>query len=374
MKICHIVEAAGAGTGQIVLDLARAQSQDGHQVYVIYGTSRAEALFVQELNAIPHLTVFALPMRRQVGLHDVMDGFSLWKLVRKLGPFDIIHAHSSKAGALTRLAGVFWPRAKILYTPHGFVTLDKGACWIYRVIEWFLSFFCDAIITTSDYEYQHARKFLHLPARKLYTIWNGTNVLYKAERHQARAKLGYSEDVFLVGFVGRIVEGKNLPRLLESFAIAQVEKPDLHLVILGDGHLKEQIIALIAQKGWDKTGHVRVFSGLPARDYYPAFDVLVNSSDFESFGLVIIEALVAGVPVVTTPMGIAQETVITGQTGFLGTFDPRDLARGILSLASLDEGQRAQMAHACKAQALRFKSEDVGLKTMALYQELLQKR
>ncbi|NTU77165.1 MAG: glycosyltransferase family 4 protein, partial [Alphaproteobacteria bacterium] len=140
MRICHVIEAAGGGSGQVVLDLARAQRAEGQEVTVIYAPQRAEARFVKELSSLSGIKIVTSSMRRKVGLHDLADLSRLILRLRRHGPFDILHSHSSKAGALTRLANPFLPRAVHVYTPHAFMTLAPGASrlygWIERVLSW----------------------------------------------------------------------------------------------------------------------------------------------------------------------------------------------------------------------------------------------
>jgi glycosyltransferase involved in cell wall biosynthesis len=95
---------------------------------------------------------------------------------------------------------------------------------------------------------------------------------------------------------------------------------------------------------------VRVWEGQEARLFMPGFDALIGSSDFEGFPLVFIEALQAGVPIITTPVGGAEECVVHGKTGFVAKdFEPGSLGEILSRYASLDAREAKSMA----AQALR---------------------
>ncbi|MDD3182629.1 MAG: glycosyltransferase family 4 protein [Alphaproteobacteria bacterium] len=372
MKICHVVESAGAGTGQIVTYLSKIQTAAGHDVTVIYSPVRAEEPFLQAISSIPGLTILTSTMQRSVGLHDLDHAFSLWRLLRQQKPFfDIIHGHSSKAGALVRLVCLFLPKCKVVYSPHGFVTVDSESSRAFKLIEWMLSFFCHALVATAACEKRHAVEVLGISEKKVHVVWNGTSFEKKGSRSASRQKLGYDNDVFLVGFVGRLAPQKNPHRMLDAFKLCLEKRPDLQLALLGDGEIRAEIKHRIAT---EKLGsNVKLFTKLWAQEYYCAFDVLLCPSNHESFGLVIVESMVEGVPVVTTPVGIADKAIIAGQTGWLGTFSPQSLADGVLAAAQLTPDQRNAMREACEKHVRKFSLEKMGAGMMALYESLLKK-
>src|ERR1700722_7987378 len=135
MRICHVLEASG-GVGNVVIDLARFGLAAGDDVTVIYAPNRATPNFVKAMASMPGLKPIALSMQRGVGPHDLIDFWKLYRGLRRAGPFDVIHLHSSKAGALGRAAGIFFPRAVKIYTPHAFMTLAPDASPVYGWIEW----------------------------------------------------------------------------------------------------------------------------------------------------------------------------------------------------------------------------------------------
>lgn len=372
MRICHVIEAAGAGTGQVVADLARLQRAEGHEVTVVYAPARAETLFLEAIRSVEGLKIYQSPMFRHMGIHDPLHAFLLWRLLRRIGPFDILHGHSSKAGGLTRLIGFLLPQCKVVYTPHAFVTMGAYASLVYRPIEFVLSFFCDAIVATSEMEKEHAIRVLHIKPEKVHVVLNGIRIGYEADRKMARLQLGFGDDVFLIGFVGRLAKQKNLPRLLDAFGLCKARSEKVRLAILGDGECLVETEQAIIRRGWQN--EARIFSGLCARDFYPAFDVFVNSSDYESFGLILIEAMDAGVPVVTTKVGIAEKAIVEDETGWLCDFEASDLARGAMKAAALSEEERAKMAHAEKRKAASFSDEEAARNTMRLYQSLCGER
>jgi hypothetical protein len=113
-RICHVLEASGDGSGQTVLALVRRGISRGDDVTLVYALDRAEPAFVAALSALPGLKTHSIPMQRNVGGRDIFDGWRLYCLLRRIGPFDFIHAHSSKAGVLARIAGISLPGTTLI--------------------------------------------------------------------------------------------------------------------------------------------------------------------------------------------------------------------------------------------------------------------
>ena len=369
MKICHILEAAGGGSGQVVLDLIRAECVAGDEVTLIYSPSRAQPNFVAALSALPNLKIITTPMQRAVGLHDLRDGWKLFKAIQKAGRFDIIHSHSSKAGALARLAGIFIANSKQVYTPHAFMTMSPHASPLYGWIEWGLSWFCDKIIATSLQEQQHAIHKLKISANKLVVIPNGIALDYPADRAKAREQLGLKNTDFAIGFVGRLAEQKNPMRAIEAFIKIAEKQLSAKLVVIGSGDLVDAMRHALQKAGLED--RASFLGDTTARDYMPAFDCLLGSSDYESFGLIMVEALAAGVPVVTTKVGIAEAAVTEDKTGYITGFDAGEIAKAVQKIIALSDGQRQAMSQTCIEQAKNFSADKMARTTKTLYQSLL---
>lgn len=352
--------------------LLRDQIAAGHDVTLIYSPIRADPPFIDAIEALgARLRVMVLPMYRGVGPHDAVAAVRLWRSLRALGPFDIVHGHSSKAGALSRLAGLFLPRSVVVYTPHAFVTLAPGAKRIYGAIEWAASWFCDAIILGSEQEYRHARRRLHLPESRLRLIPMGVDLSPPTDRGAARRALGLPAQGFVAGFVGRLAPQKNPMRLARVFHLVAQARPDLRFAIAGDGELRDALDRALEAFGLlDATTRAREVDGPAAM---AAFDCLVCTSDYESFGLIFPEALAAGVAIVSPPVGAAQQA-ITPETGVLTSFEPEDIARGVLEIASLNDDAREAMARACREKARLFDVATTATQTRLLYDDLLARR
>ncbi|MEE4633964.1 glycosyltransferase [Pseudomonas alliivorans] len=205
-----------------------------------------------------------------------------------------------------------------------------------------------SLLGVSDSVRDDMRKSLPAwPAERIETLYNRIDVeqlqgsQFSAE--DARVELGLSPSAWIVGNVGRLHPDKDQATLLRGFALALPSLPEnSQLVILGKGRLEESLKELARELG---IGANVLFLGqvADARRYFKAFDVFALSSDHEPFGMVLLEAMVAGVPVVATSCGGAREVV--EDVGLLFPLgDEQRLAQGLMHMAGLNADQRQDCA------------------------------
>ena len=103
MRIAMITETFTTGVGRHATDLATSLCQRGHEVHLLYGSHRHDPALVAEIAAVPNARAIAVPMCREPSCRDVRTLWSLGTYLHGNGPFDAIHGHSSKGGALARL-------------------------------------------------------------------------------------------------------------------------------------------------------------------------------------------------------------------------------------------------------------------------------
>ena len=137
--------------------------------------------------------------------------------------------------------------------------------------------------------------------------------------------------------------------------------PDSLLLILGQGELEQELKDLAAELGVD--GQVRFLGSVPdAARYYRAFDCFVLSSDHEPFGMVLLEAMAAGLPIISSDCGGAPEVV--GDSGFLFPLgDVAALAERMSGVRRLDSEALDGLRTAMDAQAQAHFSFEAGRRT-----------
>jgi len=152
------------------------------------------------------------------------------------------------------------------------------------------------------------------PAERIETLYNRIDVeavqAEQVSREAAREHLGLPQDAWVVGNVGRLHPDKDQATLIRGFAKALPQLPvGSLLVIMGSGRLESDLKALALEL--DISDSVRFSGQVPnGRRYFKAFDVFALTSDHEPFGMVLLEAMAAGVKVICSDCGGAREVVL----------------------------------------------------------------
>jgi glycosyltransferase involved in cell wall biosynthesis len=228
---------------------------------------------------------------------------------------------------------------------------------------------CRRIVAISD----AVRLFLEqssLPRDKLVTIHYGLDELPPERSERTPEELGLAPDAPLVLAVGRLIAQKDHPTLLRAFARVHAERPDARLAIIGAGPLEQETRRLVAELGLD--GAVLLPGRLAPRDWLERATVFAHSSAWEGFGIVLLEAMLAGLPVVATRISAVPEIVVEGETGYL--VEPGDDAALAAATARLlaDPALARSLGESGLARArLEFSIEQMTDATVAVYDEAL---
>lgn len=366
-----VIESCGGGSARHVADLAAGLVARGHHVEVTISPHRADRWFVDELEALPLAALHRVPMQRNPGLHDVNSARSLRALLLERGPFDIIHGHSAKAGALVRLAGFGLPGRKI-YTAHAFITLDPELSvpkrLLYTLAERLLGRLADAIICVSAEEQLHARN-LGLDPRRLCVVENGLHALPPADRSAARTRLQLAPGQICAGFVGRVSGQKAVDRLIRAFSSLYATHPSLVVAVVGDGEELPAMRALASQL--QVADRIRFLGAADGVALMAGFDLFVLSSNYEAFPYVYLEALARGLPIVTTDVGGATAVVDPAVNGYIvPRADLPGFAEAIAKLTD-DAGLRQRMSQAALQKSQAKTLAAMVDNTLAVYLSLL---
>ncbi|MDY7567724.1 glycosyltransferase [Pseudomonas sp. RTC3] len=185
------------------------------------------------------------------------------------------------------------------------------------------------------------------PNGRIRTLYNRVDIdalqASQLSKAQSRDVLGLPADGWIVGNVGRLHPDKDQATLLRGFATALPSLPkNSYLVIVGVGRLEQALKQLAEELG--VSDRVLFLGQIPeARRYFRAFDVFALSSDHEPFGMVLLEAMAAGVPLLATACGGAKE-VVEGVGILFAQGSAEQLAQGLEHLAALNDEQRQDCA------------------------------
>jgi glycosyltransferase involved in cell wall biosynthesis len=316
--------------------------------------------------------VHELDLRRAPGAADVR-AFRELRALDRSGGFNVVHAHSSKAGALVRSA---LPRARrLVYTPHCFaftftseLSLPERAA--YRGVEQALIPRTGALVAVSGWEADIARRRLLGARRKVATIPNGTGPCAAADPDPELRALAGGEP--LAVFVSKLRPEKNPLALVRAAATlhAAGELPG-RVAIVGEGELAPVVRDEIAACGAGEAVRWFPYGGSTA-PYIAAADLLVVPSSWESLPITPLEAMACGVPVLATAVGGMPEAVAEDQTGWLvPAGDEGALATALRDL--LGDRERLARAGAAARELVeeRFRLDTMVDRVAALYLDLL---
>jgi glycosyltransferase involved in cell wall biosynthesis len=368
LRVALVLETSGGGSGRHVLDLASGLTAEGHDVTVIWSSVRAEAAFGETLVGLPGVRNHVLSMRREVGPADVASLRALAHYLQAHGPFDVIHGHSSKAGALVRLLPTSVRGARI-YTPHAFRTMDptlrRAGRLLYGGVESALARRTSRVIAVSAEEFRHARS-LGFPLRGLRLVVNGVTPRRDVSRDAARAEMGLTDEALAVGFVGRLEPQKNPFLFVDAIRLAQARSPRLVGVVIGDGPMRG---AAETRAG---DARVRFLGWRDAAALMNGLDVFCMTSAYEAMSYALLEAIHAGLPIITTRVGGVEETVVDGENGVVVpvTATPDEIA-GVLGALAADCALRRRWSVAALSLAARRTTARMVKETLAVYREAI---
>lgn len=201
----------------------------------------------------------------------------------------------------------------------------------------------------------------------------GTNLepFLSADGDALRKEKGWQDETILIS-VGRLAPEKNWETLLRAFAKVYPEHQDLRLVLIGDGPAKENLQSLAAELGIAEritfTGSLP-FDEVPA--YLKAADVFSFASITETQGLVTMEAMAAGLPVVSVDGSGTHDIVEHGKQGFLVENDADALAKGIQDLLA-DPRQMKRFSNNALKKAKTFDVNQLSKQVVAVYEQAIQ--
>lgn len=319
---------------------------------------------------------------REISLRqDILIIWKLMKLMRQIRP-DVVHTHTAKAGFVGRIAAWLSRVPVRVHTFHGHVFhgyFSPLKTRVFLYLERFLARLSTRIITISPKLKQELTEIYHIaPPDKFIVVPLGLDLVPLAESPSPlagsgedgiRQRFNLPADQKLVGIVGRLVPIKNHGLFLRAARQVTAQRSDVHFVIIGDGECRPNIEQMI--RDFNLTERVSLIGwvqqiGAVLRD----LDVLALTSDNEGTPVSIIEAMAAGVPVISTAVGGVADVLEQGRFGVL--VPPQDadaFANGLLQILS---GDHVDVSAAQEAALTRYDIQRLASDLGKLYISLLK--
>ncbi len=366
MKIAYIVTRADPlGGVQIhIRDLAAALQERGHSATVI---TSGQGPFLDQLHA--QNTPVVLLRNLTFPISPVRDFRALLEIrakIRELGP-DLVAAHSSKAGILSRIAGASL-RVPVVLTAHGWnftPGIPRLEAGVYRQIERLVGRFTTRIITVSEFDRRLALEAGLVPEDRVTTVHNGMPDLSPAVRGDP------SRDPPRLIMVARFGAQKDHATLLHALAGLQAHAWELDLV--GDGPLLPRMMSLAVTLGLGSRVH---FLGQrhDVHRILATAQVSVLATKWEGLPLSILEAMRAGLPVVASAAGGIGEAVQDQETGYVVPCGDVEVLRDRIARLLTNSALRVRYGAAGRTRYERCFTLDAFVSnTLEVYQDIVQK-
>lgn len=276
--------------------------------------------------------------------------------------YDLIHSHYWLSGLLGNRARDSWgvPHLVMFHT-LGAAKNNAGQAepepGLRIASEGHLTKACQRILAATEREKRQLIRYYGASPEKIGVVPCGVNLdLFRPlDRRTAREGLGFDNDESIVLYVGRLAPLKGIERLMAAMTYLGHRRVRL-VIVGGNGHRTPEAgdLARLASR-WGIGQAVTLVGSVRhenLRPYYSAADVLAVPSYYESFGLVALESLASGTPVVATRVGAMETIIQEGETGLVvRDGSPRELAKGIETFISCS---RPPSAEAIRASVLGF--------------------
>jgi glycosyltransferase involved in cell wall biosynthesis len=347
MRVLHVIARLNVGgTARYITQLATELPKHGVETFV--ATGFVQGAEVEDPSAQSNVLIRVPSMGRSIRpIKDHLARKQLEKIIREVKP-DIIHTHTFKAGYVIRMKKQSIP---VIHTFHGHLLDDpEFSGFKSKVIVELERKFAKSsakLVTVGrrvadellEQKIGHRTQFVNIPP--------GVVPVDVTPKGQALKNLNLEDNgAPIVGWIARVTGVKNPMRALE---VADA-LPDTRFVMAGGGDLLEQVKAAAP-------ANVSVIGWVDAANLFGAADIILSTSENEGMPVALIEAQLAGKPVVATDVGSVSEVILNHETGIVTNKNAGSIASAIESLI-LDKTTRDQMGRLATARAQALFSVD----------------
>jgi len=347
MRVLHVIARLNVGgTARYITQLASELPKHGIETFIATGFVQGDEV---EDPSATLIDVIRIPsLGRSINpIKDHLARKQLEKIIRDVKP-DIIHTHTFKAGYIARMKKLAVP---VVHTFHGHLLDDPEFSGfkskVIVEVERKLAKNSTKLVTVGrrvadellEQRIGHRAQYVNIPP--------GVIALKVTPRQQALANLNLEDTGKpIVGWIARVTGVKNPMRALE---VADA-MPDTQFVMAGGGDLLDQVKAAAPS-------NVSVTGWAEAADLFGASDVIISTSENEGMPVALIEAQLAGKPVVATDVGSVSEVILNHETGIVTNKNAGSIALALESLI-LDKAKRDEMGRLATARSQALFSVD----------------
>ena len=372
-RILHIAEASGGVERYLVTLLTKMKNYLEYDHVLVCSTTYDSCKFKGIVSAVEIIGSMhnAISFR-----YDSKAVLAVRKVIKKYKP-DIVYCHSSKAGAIGRMADIGIKNI-LIYNAHGWSFNMKDICQkkikLYETVEKILAVMTDKIVCISEHEKKSALEHGICRPDKLVVINNGIDFNeYTDTQPKSRKELGIPENAFVVGTVGRLTTQKAPDVFINMAEEIKKRIPEAFFLMVGDdisdGKFRRETEKLLKEAGLIECFHITGWIDNPI-DFMGVFDAAVLLSRWEGFGLVLPEYMHMGKPIVATKIDAIPYVV--GDAGMLVDVDDyKSAAESVIKLFK-DNDFRSQLIEKGKRRVEFFNAQRTADEHKRLFDTLLE--
>jgi len=327
IKVLYVITSTGyGGAERLLLSHLKLLDQDKYCFYVCSLLEKPDDLQNEISN---YAEIINLELKNKFNLTVIPK---LIKLINRIKP-DIIHTHLFQARFYTAIASIFSKSTILITHKHNNVNLRKHNVFV--VLERLGITFYDKIIAISHAVAKSLKSYELVPSKKIFVLHNGIdiakfNVIKSSHRNSKKNQV-------VIGIVCRLEPQKGIIYLLLAMRIILAKFPNAKLEIVGDGSLFRELVEYSKNLGISNS--VKFFGKFAdVIPFYKRMDVFVLPSLYEGFGIVLLEAMASGLPIVATNVDGINEVVVDGESGILiPPKNPEAIADAVLKIIENDQ-------------------------------------
>jgi len=314
--IMHVAQSAG-GVERYIQMLLEKNNADIYQNILVCSHDYDKKKFEKLTASFEYVD-----MVREIDfIKDLRAILNVRKLLKKYKP-DILYCHSSKAGAVARIASI-GIKTHVFYNAHGWafnMQCSRQKKKVYCLIERILARLTDVIIVISEFERKTALKYKICKKDKLHMIYNGIDVCKyignSDNRPQMLRQLNIPTDSYVIGSVGRLSKQKAPDIFVQAAAKIKLKIKNAFFILVGDGEERRYIESLIEKYNLSQCFYITGWVENDI-DYINTFNQAMLLSRWEGFGLVLAEYMAAKKPIIATNVDAIPNLIENEKNGLL---------------------------------------------------------
>ncbi len=364
MKVLHLIDSLNVGGAQALLvTYAQQAMMHDQKANIICLRNRSVNPVTTGLEAT-NAEVTYLP---ELPLWNIYNIIRLIKIIKKKNA-DVLHTHLTNSNILGIICAL-WLHKPVVVSMHSVIT-GRPIKYLREKIELHILRYATKIIAVGE---AVSNDYSRLFPQKVTTLTNSVNdipTLPETKRTEIRISLGINTDGPLLIAIGRLTELKGFDDLLSAFQKVQKKHPLAHLIIAGDGHLKDSL-----KKETEKNGLQNSVHWLGMRSDIPLLlassDLYVSAAHWEGLSIALLEALSAGLPAVVTKVGDAPKVLEAGLGYLVPPKSPEQLAHAIEKMLENPQNMK-KMGQIAKEEILsKYGSTAWFMKLSNIYSEVI---